>query len=224
MNCSETHAYRPDLEPPPPRIARLPVHRGYPVPWFVAWIDGVPEFRAMDAKKLRRAVVDRLCWVCGEPLGSFKTFVIGPMCGINRVSAEPPSHLDCARYAARNCPFLKNPRMSRREDAVTALCSPMPGVAIMRNPGVTLLWTTRTFNPFREGDGVLFALGEPEGVEWYAEGRPATRSQVEASIQSGLPALVELAAQDGIDAMAELDRMRRRLTPFLPKEVPHEGS
>ena len=30
---------RPDLPPLPGRIAKLPVYRGYPVPWFVTWMD-----------------------------------------------------------------------------------------------------------------------------------------------------------------------------------------
>jgi hypothetical protein len=34
------------------------------------------------------------------------SFVVGPMCGINRNSAEPPSHKECAQWSARNCPFL----------------------------------------------------------------------------------------------------------------------
>ena len=40
------------LPPMPSRIAALPVdERGYPVPWFVAWIDGKPEFRCADPAK-----------------------------------------------------------------------------------------------------------------------------------------------------------------------------
>jgi hypothetical protein len=36
----------------PESVGRLPVdHRGYPVPWFVAWIDGKPEFRCADGEK-----------------------------------------------------------------------------------------------------------------------------------------------------------------------------
>jgi len=105
------------LEPLPDRMKSLPVHRGYPVPWFVEWIDGVPEFRAMDFSKWQRAIRDKLCWVCGTPLEKkFVTFVAGPMCGINRTSAEPPCHLICAQWSARNCPFLSKPQMTRREN------------------------------------------------------------------------------------------------------------
>lgn len=57
-------AVRPELEALPERMRSLPLdHRGYPVPWFVAWIEGKPEFRAMDADKFRRAIREKRCWV-----------------------------------------------------------------------------------------------------------------------------------------------------------------
>ena len=94
-----------------PQIAALPLpanmrglpldpERGFPVPWFVPWLDGKPEFRAMDPKKILEAVAKRKCWVCGQHLAQHgMTFVIGPMCLVNRVSSEPPSHLECAQYS-----------------------------------------------------------------------------------------------------------------------------
>src|SRR5262245_10337978 len=125
---------RPELELPLPRnMSRLPQHRGYPVPWFVEWVDGEPEFRAMSRVKWWTAVGmgrdgilrphQSHCWVCGGPMaraGFLATFAftIGPMCAINRVSSEPPSHVECAEWSARNCPFLSRPHARRREDDV----------------------------------------------------------------------------------------------------------
>jgi hypothetical protein len=54
-------------EPLPVRMRHLFVdERGYVVPWFVAWVDGKPEFRAMDPDKFRAAITRKLCWVCGQ--------------------------------------------------------------------------------------------------------------------------------------------------------------
>lgn len=192
--------------------------RGFPVPWFVKWIGGKPVFPAMDRDKMRRAWDYGVCWVCGSPLGRFKTFVIGPMCCINRVSAEPPSHLECARFAARNCPFLANPRMRRVPvDKWPSVTKQNPaGIMLDRNPGVTLLWTSK--NPSRfvadriagAGKGWLFEIGDPVALEWFAEGRPATRAEVVASIESGVPALEATIAQElpaeRPAAKAELDK------------------
>ena len=91
--------------PIPPRMKRLAIsEKGYIVPWFVAWIDGVQDFRVIDTPKLGHAIRGKRCWICGEPLGVNKAFLIGPMCAINRVISEPPSHRDCAVFSARSSP------------------------------------------------------------------------------------------------------------------------
>src|SRR5438128_452198 len=90
----------------PIRMRSLPRWQSRPVPWFVAWFEGVPDFRIIQSGRIAQAVREKLCWVCGEPLGKYKTFVIGPMCAVNRVVSEPPSHHDRAAYSASMCPFL----------------------------------------------------------------------------------------------------------------------
>ena len=200
----------------PKRMRTLPRdERGYPVPWFVAWRDGKPEFRAMDGEKWMRAVRDRVCWVCGEELGVYKSFVAGPMCGINRTSAEPPSHLECARWSAVNCPFLSNPDQVRREGEGINLVD-SAGFALQRNPGVTLVWTTRSYSIFMDGkDKPLLSMGDPESLEWYCQGRLAKRDEILHSIAGGMPALMSVAmTQEG--AVKELLKMR---DAFIEKYV-----
>lgn len=213
---------RPELPTMPPRIARLPVDpkRGYPVPWFVAWIDGVPDFRVIAPRKREDAVERRVCWLCGEPLGAYKAFVIGPMCAINRTSSEPPCHRDCAIFAAQACPFLVRPHMSRRMSGLPDEAREADGVGLVRNPGVALVWVTRSYGIFRDGrGGWLIEVGEPTDTLWFAEGRTATRSEVVASIDSGYPLLLEVAEAQGPDAVTALAAYRRRIDPLLPSEA-----
>ncbi len=136
----KTSAHRPvraGLPPLPLRITTLPVdERGFPVPRFVAWIDGKPDFRVVDPRQRARAVRLNRCWICGEAFGAHKAFVVGPMCVVNRVSSEPPSHRECAVFAAQACPFLTLPRARRRDANLPATGEP-PGVMLTRNPGVT---------------------------------------------------------------------------------------
>lgn len=201
-----------DVADMPPNIAALPRdHIGRPVPWFVDTIDGKPDFRVMSWEALRDAVRFELCWVCGKRRGRTVSFVLGPMCAVNRNTAEPPCHRDCAVYSARFCPFLSTPRMVRRERNLPADYIDPPGEMIRRNPGVALVWTTRTFTVDRRPDGLLFTLGEPTETLWFAQGRPATHAEVMASIESGTPLLRDAADQDG-RAAADLDR---RLTAAL---------
>lgn len=205
------------LEPLTDRLAKLPIARGFPVPWFVAWIKGEPEFRAMDHDKFLKAVRKRLCWVCGQPLDHNATFVIGPMCAINRVSSEPPSHYECARWSARNCPFLTSRQLERREDETTPGMQSVGGMSIKRNPGVTLLWTTPSWKLFSDGrGGVLHKLGDPVATEWFSHGRTATREEVLESVRTGLPALEEPAKAEGPEAVAELEKMKAEAEQFYP--------
>lgn len=174
----------------PARIAALPLDpRGFPVPWFAAWIDGQPHIRVVDNRKVALAVTRNLCFVCGDKLGRHKCFVIGPMCAMTRTTSEPPAHRDCAIFAARNCPFLANPLAKRPKHGLPAGHGDPPGSFLERNPGCCAVWITGGFSRFRVDNGVLISIGDPEAVLWFCEGRPARRAEIMASIESGLPIL-----------------------------------
>lgn len=178
---------------------------------------GKPDFRVVTAQRIAQCVREKRCWICGETLGAYKSFVIGPMCAVNRISAEPPQHLECADFAARACPFLVNPTQHRREKGLPEGHRDAAGVMIRRNPGVALIYTTRSFNVFRADDrGVLFELGDPHSVRWYCEGRTATRAEVMASIDGGLPILLAEAEAEGPYAVACLNEMMARAITLVP--------
>jgi hypothetical protein len=171
----------------PDRIRRLPVSStGFTVPWFVTWFkdgepcksgDGLPDFRVADTRKMSKAIKQHLCWVCGDPVGVYKCFVIGPMCAINRIISEPPSHRECAIYSAMACPFLSKPNMVRNEKNMWEGGVEAAGFGLKRNPGAVCVWITKTyqiFHPHAGSPGILFSLGRPVEVLWFAEGRRAT--------------------------------------------------
>jgi hypothetical protein len=201
----------------PAAVAALPRDKhGRPVPWFVAWIDGAPDFRVIRPRGIADAYHLQLCWVCGERRDHRAAFVIGPMCAVNRVSAEPPSHLECATFSALTCPFLTTPNMRRRDRGKPANTVDPAGVMLTRNPGAALVWLTRTWRRVAVPNGHLFDVGEPLDVWWFAQGRPATRGEVLASIESGLPVLQGTARAEGKQAVAALDRMHRRALRLVP--------
>lgn len=220
-------ALRPNLPPLPARMRDLPVDsRGYPVPRFVEWIDGKPDFRVMSSVHFRDCLRFGLCWLCGDRFGSKRAFVIGPMCAVNRVSSEPPSHRECAVFAASACPFLTMPKAVRREANLPEGGVVQAGHSIPRNPGVALVWVTRTGKPFRVSvdrfgarPGILFDVGEPLELLWFAEGRPATRAEALASIETGLPELERVAALDGERGLEEIRRLTARALGLLPREA-----
>ena len=221
MLVTETKQYRADLPPLPDRIKSLPVDdRGYPVPWFVAWIDGKADFRIVGRGKFVDAVKNRRCWICGDPLGRYMAFVAGCMCGINRTSSEPPCHLDCAMFAAIACPFMVRPTAKRREAGLAELGTVEPGgVMIQRNPGVAMVYVTKSYKVWNPGNGALIEMGEPTDVFWFREGRPASRAEVDESIHTGMPLLEKMAREDKDPegAQQELRRYVARFAPWLPR-------
>jgi hypothetical protein len=208
--------------PMPPRMARRPVSdKGFPVPYFVTRRDGQGnwDFRFVDPRTVFDCHRKRLCWLCGEPLGQYLAFVIGPMCAINRVSSEPPSHRECAEYGILACPFLSKPAAKRNDADLTeqqkgAMIEDAPGIAIAHNPGVILLWITKRYRVENSGRGVLFFIGKPTATRWFKERRTATRAEVDAAIDKGLPYLRSVAAME--DGLAELQKQIDRAMPLLP--------
>jgi hypothetical protein len=204
--------------PMPSRMARLPRDKhDRPIPWFVHIDDvGIPDFRVIRLDGIGDAVRFHKCWVCGQRLGANVAFVVGPMCAINRVSAEPPAHRDCAIYSARACPFLATPKMQRRERGLPADYVDPPGNMITRNPGVALVWITRSWNAVRVDHGLLFEFGDAEQALWYAHGREATRAEVLAPLESGLQILHEADGVDPEHARAGRTQLAAQYAAVLP--------
>jgi hypothetical protein len=226
----------------PPRVQRLRHDKhGRPVPWFVAWIDGRPDFRILRSGAFEMAMPrsrvplsvryptgwkyrSALCWVCGFIFHrqEDRVFVIGPMCTVNRISSEPPSHIECAVYAALACPFLSHPNMVRRTTGLEELDTRTPGgVMLMHNPGVSVVWVTKA-NAWGSVEtdpdgGKLVRIGPPMRVEWYTQGRFATRAEAEVSIDAGLPKLIDAAGvKPGSKGMAQIEHRKQEALAYLP--------
>jgi hypothetical protein len=179
-------------------MRKLPADaRGYPVPWFVATINGARDFRIADNEKFELAIRARRCWICGQGLGKCYAFVTTLMGVALGYAAEPPSHLECAKFAARSCPFLTNPAAKYRDAKLPADVSDPQGAELLRhNPGVTVLWVTETYAAQWLGAGALLRFGEPRRVQFWREGRLATRAEVIAARESEMRALhVAIAAR-----------------------------
>ena len=220
LNLIQLHISIRDIEVPQ-RMRDLPLSkRGFPVPRFVQWVDGEPEFRIMDHGFLVSCLREGRCWICGDKLGAYRTYVAGPMCGVNRTSGEPPSHRECAIYAAKACPFLARPHARRRDAGLPEEVEVLAGKGIMRNPGVAMLWTTKGTKTKPDGQGgLLFDIGDPTEVLWIAHGREATRAEVMESIRTGLPILERAAEEGGPSDVRALKRMLDHFTRYVPNEV-----
>jgi hypothetical protein len=204
----------------PTRIADLPTDpRGYPVPWFVSWREGTPNFPVIDAHKLGVAWNNELCWVCGGKLGAHRGWVVGPMSVIEGATPEPPSHYDCALFSVTSCPHLTTPAARyRQSDESAPDYAPQANISKSRS-AATAIWLTkgRGATPFKAGRGTLFGLGEPTRLEWYVAGRRATPEEVGAAIAVALPTLK--AAADAEGRTAEFERRLSWVERWMPAEA-----
>lgn len=178
--------YRAGLPPLPERMRGLPISdKGYPVPFFVQWVDGKPDFRVMDETKLVRAMRLHLCWICGKPLGRHVAYNVGPTCVLNRLSGEPPAHRECAEYAVVACPFLALPKARRREAGLTSEQLAADGGAMIKdNPGIAAIYFVEA-RPRVNRHGFL-QMGEPTAIHWYCEGRTATAEEISQAVEVAL--------------------------------------
>jgi hypothetical protein len=189
------HKLRSDLTMLPKAMRHLPIdERGYPVPALAAWVGGKLFYRP---QLFACALHDRLCWVCGGVLGSFKTFIVDPLCLITGITGELPLDWDCASWCVCNRPFKSK-------------------------PGVIAVAVFRGYKPFRDDVGrhlIRMPIEDDESVvHWYRLGRPATRAEVKHSVETGLPVLVGLARKQGVDAVFELENKTRQFQRWLPAE------
>lgn len=95
-----------------------------------------------------------------------------------------------------------------------------PGLMLDRNPGVTCIWVTLDYRWFRDNGGVLFRIREPERVQFFREGREATREEVDHSIATGVHHLDDLAKTEGTKAIVQLENYKRRFREILDRILP----
>lgn len=103
--------------PIPKELSHLKLdERGYPIPFFVSFRDGKPDFRLLDPKKQSQCIEHGVCSICGKKLTKGAYFFLGgPLTLKNTVSSDPPMHRVCAEFSLAACPHLYLQKAQRRD-------------------------------------------------------------------------------------------------------------
>ena len=106
----------------PEQVRHLPVctRTGLPIPYATARNpDGSGRWDANDVGRKLQCGRDRLCGLCGRPLGWWAVFLTQDhgQLGRRTLFTDAPLHEDCAVLALAECPFIANRRLPRRADA-----------------------------------------------------------------------------------------------------------
>lgn len=178
----------------PARIAalrRAPFgpYANLPVPFFVPWTDTGPDFLSVRPGAVEDCHFRSLCWLCGQKLGVFKAFVVGAMAGFTRVSDEPPSHRDCAEYAAR--------------------------VGMAQDGTVLIVWVTKDYLINEDPQGITFLMGDPEDRLFFKSGAEATPRDIAEAVKADLPAVMLAAEKRGPKAVEAVKRIAATLEATL---------
>lgn len=124
--------------------------RGYPIPFFVKWIKGKPDFRILDEHNRELCIKDRLCSICGKVMEDiFFYFISGPIGFHNKVSTDAPMHENCARYSLSVCPHLLYQRAERRDEDIMYLKNDHQ--ILQKPPYMVLARTVRYWTDQRTG-------------------------------------------------------------------------
>jgi hypothetical protein len=163
----------------PDRIKRLPrATNGYPTPFFVAEIDGVPDFRVACEGKRVRCFKENLCWICGERLEWWCAFAGGPLSMKNRHFSDGAMHVECAEFSMRVCPHILNPN-AKKDDLADLHARPgrKPILAEHQShdrPEYFAFCVTRLnkWHIERQGRYWFWALDQaPVAVRWWHRGK-----------------------------------------------------
>jgi hypothetical protein len=91
--------------PVPKRAAKRPFHKGLLVAANVKIVDGEPVFGKVDHRWVEKALVERLCQLCGKKIAK-TDFCAFPGGWRDVRFVEAPLHLECAAYSATVCPNI----------------------------------------------------------------------------------------------------------------------
>lgn len=90
--------------------------RGYPIPYFVAYVNGKPDFRLYDSEKWRLCIKFDKCAICGRknhPKSYF--FIGGELMSKNKVSSDNAMHRACAEFSLQACPHMYFQKADRND-------------------------------------------------------------------------------------------------------------
>jgi hypothetical protein len=154
----------------PQQLSHLKIDsRGYPIPFFVTWIDGKPEFRFLDHKRQEMIIEKKLYHICGKKLNDdYNYFISGPIGFHNRISSDAAMHRVCAEFSLRACPHLYLQKADRRENDELAkeIIAKADDVLIKEKPQILILARASKFKPVKH-NGNTYIRYTPVSFETF---------------------------------------------------------
>lgn len=184
----------------PPKIAALPRDaRGYPIPYIVLRdADGNAILGANDYVRVVKSIRDRLCHVCGQPLGKTVWLVGGPASalanGDHGAWGDGPLHDVCMRYAMAVCPYLAHRTVKpmaeiterRATEAGATMLPDIPGIG-----GMPVVFVAVAVRQWRVEGGPVFIAPKPyDDITYWQDGHQLRRLAGEIAARDAIKEIV----------------------------------
>lgn len=155
----------------------LPHHEGRPIPFTTFRSDdGVPDWGVTAQERWHHCIQNRLCGMCGEPLGYWIAFVGSDQAVRLRLFFDAPMHEACARYVLRECPYfagtqhsadiLSSDRLARENDTAEIVEIDEPP----RDKVKIGLYITRDYKTVYSRGRLFIKPAPARSVEWTDAG------------------------------------------------------
>ncbi len=143
--------------------------RGFPIPYFAAYIDGKPDFRVIDPDHHRRCIDYKLCGICGYHFGGKPAaFVGGPKSIESHLFLDAPLHEECATYALRVCPYLAAPTFRTHHVYIDGAVELKPPG--QQRPDTFFMGISDRFRPIETPKHIVVQAGEWMRTEKWKQG------------------------------------------------------
>lgn len=162
-----------DVEIPiPDRLKKFPLHKGMLV-HFTVFVgpDDVPDFKVIDTRNRVRCLQEGLCAICGEKLDRVKVFFGGAKSIASRYFVDGPMHEECALYAAKVCPYLRDETWTHAADG-GAKHRGQEGVILHEyasvpkgRPKMAALYAI-SYAIVHSSEGPVYHAGTPTKIDW----------------------------------------------------------
>lgn len=126
------------------------------------------KFNETIGVKRRQCAVQRLCWICGQPLFDVLAFIGGPKSAEHRIFADAAMHVECAVYTVQVCPFIADPNYQRR--AFEHLGTAHPGQDSAK-PDRSCVFVTNDYKIAKTTGGWLFHPAPAKEIQWWKDGK-----------------------------------------------------
>ncbi len=158
--------------PIPDLMKDLPMWKGLPIPYFTLIVDGVPDFTAVEFMRVNQCMMNETCGICGKPITDGKfCFIGGELSVKNRVYIDPASHVACAYYAAKACPYLAGTKRQYAKEGRAEKAEDIHILMSMKDqprPKRMAIYIAKSYEMFFENGGYLCKAGLAWKIDWDA--------------------------------------------------------